>query len=103
MNTNSTLAYETRREAYEDILPKVNDRQKQILAVLGGRELTVSEIMEELWNAGFIPYMGRNFVAPRLSELKDLMIVETCGKRPSKLSGKNEAVWRRTSIRRDNK
>ena len=85
----------TRRESYEAVLPKTKDRARLILATLGNRELTVSEITDELVAAGAIPYYNRNYVAPRLTELKDMGIVETCGRRKSTRSTATEAVWRR--------
>lgn len=86
---------ETRRASYEDVLPKVKDRARLILATLGNRSMTVSEITDELVAAGEIPYYNRNYVAPRLSELKDMGVVETCGRRKSTRSTATEAVWRR--------
>ena len=71
---------ETRRESYEAVLPKVKDRARLILETLGDKEMTVSEITEELVSSGKIPYFNRNYVAPRLTELKDMGIVETCGR-----------------------
>ena len=90
---------ETRRNSYDAILPKVKDRARLILETLGSREMTVSEITEELVNAGKIPYFNRNYVAPRLTELKDMGIVETCGRRKSTRSNATEAVWRRTEAK----
>lgn len=86
---------ETRRKSYEEVLPKVNERCRQILQTLGGREMTVSEIADELERSGLIPYFNRNYVAPRLTELKDMGVVETCGRRQSTRSTATEAVWRR--------
>lgn len=86
---------ETRRESYKAVLPKARPRQRMILDTLGDRSMTVSEITEELVAAGALPYFNRNYVAPRLTELKDSGIVETCGRRKSTRSGANEAVWRR--------
>ena len=90
---------ETRRNSYDAVLPKVNHRAHLILETLGSREMTVSEITEELVNAGKIPYFNRNYVAPRLTELKDMGIVETCGRRKSTRSNATEAVWRRTEAK----
>ena len=86
---------ETRRASYEAVLPKVKERSRLILETLGSRKMTVSEITDELVSAGKIPYFNRNFVAPRLSELKDKGIVETCGRRKSTRSAATEAVWKR--------
>ena len=86
---------ETRRESYEAVLPKVKDRARLILETLGDREMTVSEITEELVSSGKIPYFNRNYVAPRLTELKDMGIVKTVGRRKSTRSDATEAIWRR--------
>lgn len=88
---------QTRRESYEAVLPKVNDRARMILETLGNREMTVSEIAEELVSTGKIPYFNRNYVAPRLTELKDMGIVETCGRKKATRSNATEAVWRRVN------
>lgn len=89
---------ETRRESYDAILPKVKERARLILETLGSKEMTVSEIAEELVNSGKIPYFNRNYVAPRLTELKDMGIVETCGRRKATRSDATEAVWRRVNV-----
>lgn len=89
---------ETRRLSYEAVLPKVKDRAKLILDVLGNSKMTVSEITEELVNHGKIPYFNRNFVAPRMTELKDKGVVETCGRRKATRSPATEAVWRRKKV-----
>lgn len=89
---------ETRRESYDAILPKVKERARLILETLGNKEMTVSEIAEELVSSGKIPYFNRNYVAPRLTELKDMGIVETCGRRKATRSDATEAVWRRVNV-----
>ena len=40
--------------------------------------MTASEITEELVAAGEIPYFNRNYVAPRLTEMKQMGILKTC-------------------------
>lgn len=95
--TNATTK-ETRRESYEAVLPKAKDRARKILETLGDREMTVSEITEELVRAGIVPYFNRNYVAPRLTEMKDIGIVETCGRRKATRSNATEAVWRRVKM-----
>ena len=89
------ITRETRRESYDAILPKVKKRAREILTVLGSRSMTASEITEELVRAGTIPYFNRNYVAPRLTELKEIGILETCGRRKATRSDATEAVWRR--------
>lgn len=97
----SQTTKETRWKSYEEVLPKVKDRAKLILETLGSREMTVSEITDELVESGRIPYYNRNYVAPRLTELKDIGIVETCGRRKSTRSTATEAVWRRASVQQE--
>ena len=89
------ITRETRRDSYDAVLPKVKERARLILETLGNREMTVSEITDELVARGEIPYFNRNYVAPRMTELKDLGIVETCGRRKSTRSKATEAVWKR--------
>lgn len=91
---------ETRKASYEAVLPKVKERSRLILETLGDREMTVSEITDELVATHQIPYYNRNYVAPRLSELKDMGIVETCGRKKSTRSTATEAVWRRKEGKR---
>ena len=50
---------ETRRRSYDAVLPKRAARCRLILETLGNRELTASEITEELVAAGRIP-LGRH-------------------------------------------
>ena len=50
---------ETRRRSYDAVLPKRAARCRLILETLGNRELTASEITEELVAAGRIPYFNR--------------------------------------------
>jgi hypothetical protein len=92
------ITRETRRQSYDGILPERGERCRIILETLGSRQMTVEEITDELVANGSIKYYDRNFVAPRLTELKQAGVVEVVGKRPSKRTGKNTAVW--AAIRR---
>lgn len=85
----------TRRESYDAVIPKTSARRRLVLDTLGERQMTVSEIVEELRRKGEIGYYDRNFVAPRLTELKADGLVETVGRRKSARSGKTEAIWQR--------
>ena len=84
---------ETRRRSYDAVLPKRAARCRLILETLGDRELTASEITEELVAAGRIPYFNRNYVAPRLTELKEIGILTTVGRRKATRSDATEAVF----------
>ena len=66
-----SIVEETRRAGYESVVDKRADRSDVILAVLGDKQMTVSEIVKELLDEGIIKYYDRNFVAPRLTELKE--------------------------------
>lgn len=77
------------------MLPKREKRCRLILETLGGRQMTASEITEELVASGQIPYFNRNYVAPRLTEMKQMGILETVGRRKATRSDATEAVWAR--------
>lgn len=64
------ITKQTRRQSYDGILPRSGERCKLILETLGSRQMTVEEITDELVAAGHLKYYDRNFVAPRLTELK---------------------------------
>ena len=76
---------ETRRQSYDAMLPKREKRCRLILETLGAREMT----------AGEIPYFNRNYVAPRLTEMKQMGILKTVGRRKATRSDATEAVWAR--------
>lgn len=89
------ITKETRRLSYDAMLPKRAARCRLVLATLGDRELTVSEITDELVRAGTLKYFNRNFVAPRMTDLKDMGLVRSVGRRPATHSDATEAVWAR--------
>lgn len=89
---------ETRRRSYDAVLHKRAARCRLILETLGNRELTASEITEELVAAGRIPYFNRNYVAPRLTELKEIGILTTVGRR--KATRSDRPPERRASMER---
>lgn len=60
--------------------------------------ITYQQITEELVAAGKIPYFNRNYVAPRLTELKDIGVLETVGRRKATRSDATEAVWARKEL-----
>ena len=95
MKRGNAITRQTRKQSYNEVLPKIKERSRLILQTLGSREMTVSEITDELVAEGILPYYNRNYVAPRLSELKAEGVVETCGRRKSTKSQATEAVWRR--------
>lgn len=85
--------YETRFKSYETI--ERRKRYKQIIEILtGGKKMTAREIAVEMCNRGYIPTSERNFTAPRLTELSQKGVIETCGKQKCSYTGKTVAVYR---------
>lgn len=75
-----------------------NDRKKrrrEIISVLSEfpNGLTAKEISVLMCIKGFIPASERNFVAPRLSEMKKEKIIEFIGKKRCKYTGKTVSVY----------
>lgn len=93
LETMDGITKQTRRKSYDGIRTRSGERCKLILETLGNRSMTVEEITDELVAAGHLKYYDRNFVAPRLTELKGAGVLEVVGKKPSKRTGKNTAVW----------
>ena len=85
---DNTITKETRQESYV-VRPK---RTVQILAVLGEREMTAREIAYEMG------YSDLNAVKPRLTELKEIGIVEVVGKKKDLVTDRNVAVWRKVNV-----
>ena len=92
------ITNETRRESYQAIIPKTTDRKRLILEIMQNKQMTAHEITEELLAKGHIKYYDRNFVSPRLTELKQEGIIETVGKKMCRRTNKKVAVWTRTEV-----
>ena len=73
------ITKQTRRQSYDGIRTRSGERCKLILETLGNRSMTVEEITDELVAAGHLKYYDRNFVAPRLTELKGAGVLEVSG------------------------
>lgn len=87
------LTSETRAEAEANVDKR--KRYRQILAVLGDKELTAKEIAVRMCHEGYIPTDERNFAAPRLTEMSHKGIVEPVGKKRCRYTGKTVSVYRR--------
>lgn len=88
------ITNETRRESYEAILPKITDRKSLILEIMKDRAMTAHEITEELLAKGYIKYYDRNFVSPRLTELKEEGRAIVVGKKYCPRTQRNVSVWK---------
>lgn len=87
------ITSETSREANESVSNAKGYRRRLIMQRLRGREMTVSELTQELYEDGYMPFYDRHYVSPRITELKQDGLVEPCGKRMGKMN-RMEAVWR---------
>ena len=85
----------TRREAHESIIPKAAARRQLILNTLGDKAMTAHELTDALLAQGHIRYYDRNYVSPRLTELKQAGMIQTVGRRVCPRTGKTVAVWQR--------
>ena len=92
------VAKKSRKEAWDRIHIKENDRRRVVLEVLGDKQMTVSEIVEALVDNGTLKYPDRNYVAPRVTELKDMGVLVQAGTRRSTISNRTETVWKRAEI-----
>ena len=88
------ITKETRRESYEAITPKITDRKSLILEIMKDRAMTAHEITEELLAKRYIKYYDRNFVSPRLTELKEDGMVEVVGKKFCSRTRRRVSVWK---------
>lgn len=89
----STITAQTRQLSFEDIQDKQKKRYEQILHRLQGREMTAKEIAVEMFELEMIPSTERNYTAPRLTELEQMGLVRSVGKKKCKYSGKMVAVY----------
>lgn len=87
---------DTSKEAYEHIKPKVYPVQRKILAALMRRDAGATS--QELADLLRMPF---GTVQPRTTELRDRkFIVDSGERRVSRVSGRNQIVWRLHSRRR---
>lgn len=87
------VTLETRADA--EVSVDKNKRYKQILEILGDKEMTAKEIAVEMYNKGYTPSTERNFSQPRLNELMNKRIVEPIGKKKCKYTGRTVAVYKK--------
>ena len=88
-----SITNETRRESHQQIKPKKADRKALIMEVLEQGAKTAHEITQALLYRNIIPYYDRNFVSPRLTELKEMGEVEVVGKKYEGRTDRKVALW----------
>lgn len=89
------ITAETRREGLEKVAPETQTRRQVIYEYLRyfPAGLTAEELTDSMYCAGLIPVRDKNYVKPRLTELRKLGLIEPVGKRESETTGVNTAVW----------
>lgn len=85
---------ETRRESYDKIKHTTSQRKTLILEVLETGPKTAHEILQRLIKDGYAKDYDRNFVSPRLTELKEMDLVEVIGKKYEARTDRKVALWR---------
>lgn len=81
----------TKETRFDSYLERPVLRRNAILECMGERSMTAREIAYEM---GFTDL---NAVKPRLTELRDMGIIEAIGKTKDKLTNRSVAVWRKIS------
>jgi hypothetical protein len=89
-----SITKETRRASYAGIKNQTGPRRTLILELLERRPMTADELTEIMLHLRLIPYYDRNFVAPRLTELKEAGKVEVVSKKYCKRTDRQVAVWK---------
>lgn len=91
-----SVTIQTRREAYNRIIPKRMIRREYIRELLAQRDdgMTAEEITIELHKNGVIPRLDYNCARPRLTEMRKDGEVRVVGKRESSTTGVNTAIWK---------
>ena len=92
-----TIKEATRRESYE-LLDRETAYKHIIDVLVTGVELTAREIAIELHEKKLIPYPVRQAVAPRLTELESVGIVEVTGKAYDVETKRKVAVYKLVGV-----
>ena len=91
----NVVTFDTRHDSHQEILPKKQQKYKQIVECFGERpQMTAKECAVAMYAKGYIPTTERNYTAPRLTELEDIGVVEVIGKKKCSYTGKTVAVYR---------
>ena len=89
------ITYATRKESFEQVKPKINERQRNILNIMGAKSMTADEITSVMLAEGQINYYDRNFVSPRLTELERMGVIEQTGLRKCARTGRKVTVYKK--------
>lgn len=87
------ITLESKVQANEEV--DKQKRYKQILEILGDKEMSAREIAQEMWIREMIPTNERNFVSPRATEMLIDGRLEIVGKKKCEWTGKTVSVFRR--------
>lgn len=93
----NTITFMTRHKSYEDMLEHLSERQKQILEILKGKEMTTREIAQELYKREYTNTSDVNNARPRVTELESLGFLTTDKTKRCNITNKEVAVYRETT------
>lgn len=85
----------TKLASYELIQPEIANRKDLILWLLD-KPKSVDDLVIECIKLGLIKFPNRNYVAPRLTELKDEGKVKISGIKKSPVTGRPVAIFERS-------
>ncbi len=92
------IGKETRKESYEEIKPKRLTKYRQIIEILGNKEMTAREVEDEMCNRRYSKYFDMNHVRPRLTELANQYYeLMECGTKEDYVTKRKVTVYRRTT------
>lgn len=93
----NTITFMTRHKSYEDMQEHLSERHKQILEILGNKEMTTRKIAQELFNKKYTNTADVNNARPRITELEKLGLVIADKTTKCETTNKEVAVYRRTT------
>lgn len=93
----NTITFMTRHKSYEDMQEHLSERHKQILEILGNKEMTTREIAQELFNKKYTNTADVNNARPRITELEKIGFVITDKTTKCNTTNKEVALYRKTN------
>ena len=92
------ITKQTRQLSFEEMELERPTKHKQILEIIGNKEMTAREIENEMCAKEYSKYFDMNHVRPRLTELvNDYYELVECGSKEDYLTHKQVAVYRKAT------
>lgn len=94
----SVISKQTRKLSLEEVKTKGQTKHRQILEVIGNKEMTAREIENEMCKKKYSEYFDMNHVRPRLTELvNEYYELVECGTKKDFLTHKKVVVYRKAT------